>query len=138
MRGSPIFRLVLVFAGLLLAGIPVWQLTHRGKNLPVRVPAVAASDSETGHWMEVEMTASAPARLALSSLGQSLLHSDTSVPALGGRIFVSGKSPDDLVVSAKWENSTANHAVRVVVKENGETLKDATFWGTDSVEDVLP
>ncbi len=138
MRGSPIFRLLLVLAGLLLAGIPVWQLTHRREEAPVPPPVVPAPDASTGHWVEVEMTASAPGRLVLSSLGRPLLDSGNSVPTLGGRIFVSGKSPDDLVVSAKWENSADNHAVRVVVKENGETLKDVTFWGTDSVEDVLP
>ncbi len=136
MRGSPLFRLILVCLGLLLAGLPVWNLTRiKAESLP---RSQSAPEPESGRQVDVEMTASAPGLLTLSSLGRPLLESGANATSMNGQIFISKKSPEDLVASAKWPAADASHALRIVIKDNGKILKDVTLWGKESVEDVLP
>lgn len=133
MRGSPIFRLVLMAVALALAGIPVWVLTRATPDAPAQPPTAAEPSSR---WVDVEMTSSAPGILSLSALGQVLLTSPEGATSAQGRAWISREA--DLVASAVWPAADGPHALHIVIREDGKVTRDATFWGTGSVEDVVP
>jgi hypothetical protein len=45
--------------------------------------------------------------------------------------------PEDLVVKARFVSPQKNAALRIQVQASGKMLKDATLWGSESIEDVI-
>lgn len=134
MRGTPALRLLLMAAALLLAGVPVWSLT-RPDAAPRAVEAPATTPDRTE--VRITLTASAPARLGISVLGEELIPAGT--PSTGATIVtrMDPAHPDDVVVRAEWPEDATEQALRVEIEQTGKAPTVSTFWGRGSVEDVV-
>jgi hypothetical protein len=134
MRGSPLLRAVFVIIALLLAAIPVWELTHQAR---------ATMDSE----------ASPPAAESAVRVSLTFAHPPLDFQVLYlGKVIWEGKQPAgdvqrdfemefpkegiDLEVKAEWPPATPLTAVRVTVA-HGYGSTDQTAWGKDNVDAVL-
>lgn len=130
MRGSPILRVVLLVAGLALAGVPVWLTTRPGG---VGEAVVHAGEPRVAH--RVVATASREARLALSAAGcGEVAGSGVEVEA---EWLMDSALPEDVVLEAEFVEGGAPGAVRVVVERGGLVVADRTFWGDGGIEDVV-
>jgi hypothetical protein len=132
MRGSPLFQAGLLAIALALAGIPVWSLTRPHEH-PLEVQNKPAN---TGlQTVEFAVTSTAPAVITLAREGQVIWESGTAgrefahtleMPAAGG----------ELVATVRWPGGE-NQAARFQFSHDGESLCDATLWGTGETTDVL-
>jgi hypothetical protein len=134
MRGHPILRLVILICFLAIAGIPVYFIT---RNRPVVVQSSAELSAKKNVPYEITMTASTPAHLALAVVGQIPVESSPSAESLIATYSMDASKPEDLVVKARFVSPQKNAALRIQVRASGKMLKDATLWGSESIEDVI-
>jgi len=137
MTGSPLLRLLLVFAALALIAIPAWRLT--GREAPA--PAVAG-DKLPVVVHELALTFSSP----ILPSGISVRASNTVVATLTPETSPASATvslpipPEglDLVVSATWPATAGQtNALRIQASLDSESLADTTLWGDPDVEDVI-
>ena len=136
MRGHPILRLVILICCLSIAGIPVFILTRK-RSEPVSVALNAESSSKNIATYEITLTASPPALLSVSAIGQKALESSPAADALSATYAMDSVNPEDLVVKAQFASPQKNAALRVEVRVAGKPLTDVTLWGSESIEDVV-
>jgi hypothetical protein len=134
MRGHPILRLVILICFLAIAGIPVYFIT---RNRSVVVQSSAELSAKKNVPYEITMTASTPAHLALAVVGQIPVESSPSAESLIATYSMDASKPEDLVVKARFVSPQKNAALRIQVQASGKMLKDATLWGSESIEDVI-
>jgi hypothetical protein len=134
MRGHPILRLVILICFLAIAGIPVYLIT---RNRSVVVQSSAELSAKKNVPYEITMTASTPAHLALAVVGQIPVESSPSAESLIATYSMDASKPEDLVVKARFVSPQKNAALRIQVQASGKMLKDATLWGSESIEDVI-
>ena len=134
MRGHPILRLVILICFLVIAGIPVYLIT---RNRSVVVQSSAELSAKKNVPYEITMTASTPAHLALAVVGQIPVESSPSAESLIATYSMDASKPEDLVVKARFVSPQKNAALRIQVQASGKMLKDATLWGSESIEDVI-
>ena len=134
MRGHPILRLVILICFLAIAGIPVYLIT---RNRPVVVQSSAELSAKKNVPYEITMTASTPAHLALAAAGQIPVESSPGAESLIATYSMDALKPEDLVVKARFVSPQKNAALRIQVQVAGKMLKDATLWGSESIEDVI-
>ena len=134
MRGHPILRLVILICFLAIAGIPVYLIT---RNRSVVVQSSAELSAKKNVPYEIMMTASTPAHLALAVVGQIPVESSPSAESLIATYSMDALKPEDLVVKARFVSPQKNAALRIQVQASGKMLKDATLWGSESIEDVI-
>ena len=136
MRGHPILRLAILICCLSIAGIPVFILTRK-RSEPVIVALNAESSSKNIATYEITLTASPPALLSVSAVGQKPVESSPSAESLIATYSMDASKPEDLVVKARFVSPQKNAALRIQVQASGKMLKDATLWGSESIEDVI-
>jgi hypothetical protein len=134
MRGHPILRLVILICFLAIAGIPVYFIT---RNRSVVVQSSAELSAKKNVPYEITMTASTPAHLALAVVGQIPVESSPSAESLIATYSMDASKPEDLVVKVRFVSPQKNAALRIQVQASGKMLKDATLWGSESIEDVI-
>ena len=134
MRGHPILRLVILICFLAIAGIPVYLIT---RNRSVVVQSSAELSAKKNVPYEITMTASTPAHIALAVVGQIPVESSPSAESLIATYSMDASKPEDLVVKARFVSPQKNAALRIQVQASGKMLKDATLWGSESIEDVI-
>lgn len=134
MRGHPILRLIILICFLAIAGIPVYLIT---RNRSVVVQSSAELSAKKNVPYEITMTASTPAHLALAVVGQIPVESSPSAESLIATYSMDASKPEDLVVKARFVSPQKNAALRIQVQASGKMLKDATLWGSESIEDVI-
>ena len=134
MRGHPILRLVILICFLVIAGIPVYLIT---RNRSVVVQSSAELSAKKNVPYEITMTASTPAHLALAVVGQIPVESSPSAESLIATYSMDASKPEDLVVKARFVSPQKNAALRIQVQASGKMVKDATLWGSESIEDVI-
>ena len=134
MRGHPILRLVILICFLAIAGIPVYLIT---RNRSVVVQSSAELSAKKNVPYEITMTASTPAHLALAVVGQIPVESSPSAESLIATYSMDAAKPEDLVVKARFVSPQKNAALRIQVQVAGKMIKDATLWGSESIEDVI-
>ena len=134
MRGHPILRLVILICFLAIAGIPVYLIT---RNRPVVMQSSAGLSAKKIVPYEITLTASTPAHLALAAVGQKPVESSPSAESLIATYSMDVSKPEDLVVKALFVSPQKNAALRIQVQVAGKMLKDATLWGSESIEDVI-
>ena len=137
MCGSPLLRLILLAGVLALLAVPVWRLTlpsTPAPDIPVKV-----SSEPSGQWVDyhVALTASSPARLQAIAANQPTASSTNAVRAFGANFSMSAKEPEDIAVSADFEERSQPSALRVEIQRGDEVLVEKTFWGTGVIEDVV-
>jgi len=141
MTGSPLLRLIFVLAGLLLLAIPAWRLATRTQPLqPDSIPASSPA-SPTADPIALTFTAAPGPEEIQVQISGSNVATVRSVhwPATVTLPITLPAEGIDLVISATWAQTTEApvHALRIQATRNARSLADATFWGTDSVMDVV-
>jgi hypothetical protein len=126
--------LVILICFLVIAGIPVYLIT---RNRSVVVQSSAELSAKKNVPYEITMTASTPAHLALAVVGQIPVESSPSAESLIATYSMDASKPEDLVVKARFASPQKNAALRIQVQASGKMLKDATLWGSESIEDVI-
>jgi hypothetical protein len=134
MSGTPWLRFALMTVALALAAVPLWLLMR-----PAAPPAPANSGSAVQEERELTLeVASAPAAhsIRVSYLGQELISGAQTGGSYSGTLRVPSSSPTDLVVMATW-SGTETAALRVRVSNEDGPIAEASYWGTDRVQDVF-
>jgi hypothetical protein len=126
--------LVILICFLAIAGIPVYLIT---RNRSVVVQSSAELSAKKNVPYEITMTASTPAHLALAVVGQIPVESSPSAESLIATYSMDAAKPEDLVVKARFVSPQKNAALRIQVQVAGKMIKDATLWGSESIEDVV-
>lgn len=137
MRGFPLLQISAVVVALLLLGVPVWMLTGDRLQAAPEDPGVAEERKVEMVVFSVELTSSSPARLSVMAAGHPIQVSDGPLERFEGAFEMPRSQPEDLVVSAKFEEEGGSEALRVKVRESGRLVADKTFWGTGEIQDVL-
>ncbi|NBS51640.1 MAG: hypothetical protein EBS96_03285 [Spartobacteria bacterium] len=127
-------RLVILICFLAIAGIPVYLIT---RSRPVVVQSSGELPAKKIVPFEITLTASTPAHLALAAVGQKPVESSPSAESLIATYSMDASKPEDLVVKARFVSPQKNAALRIQVQASGKMLKDATLWGSESIEDVI-
>jgi len=127
-------RLVILICFLAIAGIPVYLIT---RSRPVVVQSSGELPAKKIVPYEITLTASTPAHLALAAVGQKPVESSPSAESLIATYSMDASKPEDLVVKARFVSPQKNAALRIQVQASGKMLKDATLWGSESIEDVI-
>jgi hypothetical protein len=127
-------RLVILICFLAIAGIPVYLIT---RSRPLLVQSSGELPAKKIVPYEITLTASTPAHLALAAVGQKLVESSPSAESLIATYSMDASKPEDLVVKARFVSPQKNAALRIQVQASGKMLKDATLWGSESIEDVI-
>lgn len=134
MDGSPLARLVVVLIFLVLMGLPVVALT---REKPVAAEEARPAKVDVGaQSVDLAVTLSQPGKVEIRLADQVVASSEVAVPSLKKTITLPGER-SDLTVKFQWADGGANHAGRVVVSRDGDTVADQTFWGDAVAEDVL-
>lgn len=136
MRGSPLLRLAVVVAALLLVLIPLRRLTSR--------PASSATGqiAETKELATVLVrliltSTSVPFRFTVTHLGESLWKGESYAESVTREISL--PYPDegiDLLVEARW-NAESAAALRIDVLPAGHPASSAILWGNKEAGDVF-
>ena len=127
-------RLVILICFLAIAGIPVYLIT---RSRPLLVQSSGELPAKKIVPYEITLTASTPAHLALAAVGQKPVESSPSAESLIATNSMDASKPEDLVVKARFVSPQKNAALRIQVQGSGKMLKDATLWGSESIEDVI-
>jgi hypothetical protein len=134
MRGTPWLRFALMTIALALTAIPIGLLMR-----PAAPPAPANSGSANQEERELTLeVVSAPAAhsIRVSYLGQELIPRAQTGGSYSGTLRVPSSSSADLVVMATW-TATETAALRVRVSNDDGPIAEASYWGTDRVQDVF-
>jgi hypothetical protein len=133
MRGTPWLRFALVTIALALAAIPVWRLMRSDapEVHPKPAPPIQAERKVT---LEIVSAPTADS-IRVSYLGQELVSEDQE-GSYSGTLRLPSNSPADLVVKATWRG-TQHAALHVQVSNEDGPIAEASYWGTDRVQDVF-
>ena len=134
MRGTPWLRFALMTIALALTAVPIWLLMRSAAPPPAPNSAPVAQ-AERELTLEI-VSAPAAHSIRLSYLGQELLPEHQVGGSYSGTVRVPSGSPVDLVVTATW-NATESVALRVQVSNDDGPIAEASYWGTDRIQDVL-
>ena len=135
MEGRPWLRILLVFAGFLLLGVPVWSITREKPVPPIVAAEKAAAPAAP---LRVTLTfAQPPTSFSLKHLGSILCDGgggerefhcnwNTALPSEGA----------DLLLTATWPDGPQT-AVRIQVTRDQQTLTDQTVWGQSNLVETI-
>ncbi|HEY5811820.1 MAG TPA: hypothetical protein VIT23_04100 [Terrimicrobiaceae bacterium] len=118
---------------LALAGIPIWMLI-RPEEAAVVPPVSSPAAPERELTLEIQ-TAPAAQSLHASYLERKLIPANHEGGNYTGVIRLP-TSAADLIVTASWEG-THVAALRVRTSNNDGPIAEASFWGTDEIEEVI-
>jgi hypothetical protein len=134
MRGTPWLRFAVMACALGLMAIPVWRLTRAGGPSKAALPMTTSPAMERDLTLEIESVPAAES-IGVSYLGRELIPEAKQGGSYSGTIRLP-VAPADLVVVAQWSGSQMA-ALRVRVSDESGPVAEASYWGTDRIEDVL-
>lgn len=134
MRGTPWIRFALTACVLALVGISIWLLIRSEAPSDITVPAAAPLRVDQDLTLEID-SAPAAESIGVSYLGRELVSATPTGGSYAGTIRLPTAGAD-LVVMARW-SGTRTAALRVKVSNQDGPVAEASYWGTDRVEDVL-
>ena len=136
MRGSPLFFALIITIVLGLAGIPVWMLTRPHEHpAQVKAPDSAAS---TTRPVDLTVTSTADAEIEIRHAGAVVWRGASTGKNLTASLTLPKTASGlELVTRVRWGATETPQAVRFQFSHDGETLADATLWGTTQAEDVI-
>jgi hypothetical protein len=118
---------------LAVTAVPIWLLM-RSDAPPA--PVNPSPPRETERQVTLEIVSAPTAHsLRVSYLGQELVSEDQG-GSYSGTLRLPSSSPADLVVMAKWQG-TQRAALHVQVLNEDGPIAEASYWGTDRVDDVF-
>jgi hypothetical protein len=135
MRGTPWLRFALMAIALALAGVPILFLTRSEEAPSPAVPVRSPASVERELTLEIH-TAPAAQSIGASYLDRELIPNAHEGGSYSGTIRLPAKSAADLVVTARWRGTQAA-ALRVRTSNEDGPVAEASFWGTDKIEEVL-
>lgn len=135
MRGTPWLRFALMAIALALAGVPILLLTRSEETSSPAVPVRSSAFVERELTLEIH-TAPAAQSIGASYLDRELIPSAHEGGSYSGTIRLPANSAADLVVTANWRETQAA-ALRVRTSNEDGPVAEASFWGTDKIEEVL-
>jgi hypothetical protein len=138
MRGSPLFRAVLVVLALLALLAPLRTLTNRRNEAAATPAQQVMAGSVTKKKLHLELTSTtAPFKYQITSDGEPIWRgeSDSSTVATDLELDYPPEGID-LVLDASWIEKKPT-AVRLALTPQGSTTMAKTVWGTTSVSEVL-
>jgi hypothetical protein len=134
MRGTPWLRFVLMAIALALTAVPIWLLM-RSEAPPAH--GNSAPPKEAERQVTLEIVSAPPAdSIRVSYLGQELA-SENQRGSYSGTLRLPSSSPADLVLVATWQGTTQRAALHVQVSNEDGPIADASYWGTNRVDDVF-
>jgi hypothetical protein len=138
MHGSPLLRTAVIGLLLLLAGIPLWRMTHESAAASVIPAAASAPQAQTQVHLAVAF-AQKPLRFQISYLGKPIWNSDlvTSLTAEKDIPMTYPKEGVDLEYNVVWPPGTPLTAARLSVAADDAEPVEKTLWGTGQIDDIL-
>ena len=134
MRGTPWLRFALMVIALAMTAVPIWLLM-RSDAPPALLNPVPPREAERQVTLEI-VSAPRADSLHVSYLGQELV-SEEQEGSYSGTLRLPSSSPADLVVMARWQGTTQRAALHVQVSNEDGPIAEASYWGTDRVDDVF-
>jgi hypothetical protein len=134
MRGTPWLRFALMAIALALTAVPVWLLMRSDTGPPVRLAPTPKMEAERQLTLEIVSAPTADS-IRVSYLGKELVSADQK-GSYSGTVRLPSTSPADLVVMATWQG-TPRAALHVQVSNEDGPVAEASYWGTDRVDEVL-
>jgi hypothetical protein len=134
MRGTPWLRFALMAIALALTAVPVWLLLRSNTASPAELNPTPRKDAERQLTLEIVSVPIAKS-IRVSYLGKELVSADQG-GSYSGTLHLPSSSPADLVVIATWQG-TQRAALRVQVSNEDGPVAEASYWGTDRVDDVF-
>jgi len=143
MTGSPLLRLALVFAGLVLLAIPAWRLTGRETAEEKAVTVVEKKPAAAQLIQLVFASPQTPSEIVVTAHGKTVatlnfpegpwwVEVPLSLPPEGLDLIIQATWPEKT-----WPDATNNNALRVQARAGLETIADTTLWGDSPIEDVV-
>src|ERR1700680_565462 len=131
MRGSPLFRVLLVVIALLAVFWPLRSLTtHRAESPSEALPTAAAPESNV-HL--VLRSTSYPFTFEVSHLGKTIWKGEAAESSIARDVkMTSPPEGIDLSVDAKWQDDKQGAVKFDVTPDNGDTMTKI-LWGTGKV-----
>ena len=134
MRGTPWLRFALLAIALALTAVPIWMLL-RSDAPPAHLTPAPPRQTERQVTLEIVSAPTADS-IRVSYLGQELVSEDQG-GSYSGTLRLPSSSPADLVVMARWQGTTQRAALHVQVSNEDGPIAEASYWGTDRVDDVF-
>jgi hypothetical protein len=137
MRGSPLFRVILVVMALLALWAPLRILTGRPKEKATPV-AQAAQGATAKKRFRMEITSTTvPFKYQITSAGEKIWSGESNSTTVATDTEL--KFPPegiDLVIDASWTGAKQT-AVRLALIPEDSDIMAKTVWGTTGVSEVL-
>ncbi len=141
MKGSPLLRAVLLFAGLLALAVPLRRVTQtdgNGSPAPVDAPEFTEAANATLQILPIVLSFTRMAeRVELRHLGMTVWSKER--PGLRERVELNLPFPREgieLGVTVKWPGEDLA-ALRLQLTTPDGTDLDRSAWGSDTMEAVL-
>ena len=134
MRGTPWLRFALMAIALGLTAVPVWLLLRSNTLPPAEPNPILKKEAERQLTLEI-VSAPTAKSIRVSYLGKELVSADQG-GSYSGTLHLPSSSPADLVVMATWQD-TQRAALHVQVSNEDGPVAEASYWGTDRVDDVF-
>ena len=134
MRGSPLLRAAIVFAAILLAGVPVWSVTH-----PKTTQRAVEARSPEKQKLQLRLTfAHQPASVEVLHLGKVVWKETNPAPSIERTLNIEfPKEGVDFEIKARWPANTPATAVRAqLTTPSGETF-EKSVWGEGALDEVV-
>ena len=137
MRGSPLFRAILIVMALLALLIPLRTLTSRRSETATPVEqAVQGSTAKKRFRLELTST-TVPFKYQIGNDGETIWSGESNSTTVATDVEL--KFPPegiDLVIDASW-NERKQTAVRLALISQDSAMMAKTIWGITSVSEVL-
>jgi hypothetical protein len=137
MRGSPLFRALLVFLALAALGPVLWRLTQPEPLQAIVPPPPTAEDQPREVRLALAFT-TPPKRVALTYLGKPVWSKDA--PAAEEKItlqMIWPREGGELGVRIEWADGAPLSAARLRLTPPGGEAIERSLWGTGPTEDTI-
>lgn len=135
MRGSPLFQALIAFVVILLAGWPLWRLTH-GAAASVPPPAAVAAVEEKSLRLQLTFT-TAPASVTVLHLGEKVWSAaNPGVEAEFELRLPFPKEGVDLQFAIAWPGDSLC-AMRARLTGPDGREHERSIWGAGEVSEVV-
>jgi hypothetical protein len=120
---------------LVLAGVPIWMIIRSEEISSQPIPVSASASAQRELTLEID-TAPPAQSIGASYLERELIPGGYEGGSYSGTIRLPAKAAADLVVKASWRGTQAA-ALRIRTSNEDGPVTEASFWGTDKIEEVL-
>lgn len=135
MRGSPLFRTLVVLAVLLLAGLGLARLTAPATPVPV-VEGLEPSPIPQASTATFELLLSATAKSVSLEAGGPAFDRESPAAPLTGTLEVQGEHPV-IFLKVEWADSTPGHRfAKLRIDRSGKETLEHVFSAPGDIDDL--